>query len=140
MIVNGQELEIKLRGTTYHCPLDVTMGFIGGKWKSIVLWYLTEGHQRFGELKKQVPGITEKMLSLQLKQLERDGMITRKVFAEVPPRVEYSLTEDGKSLLPLLQEMSKWGINKARTEGIIQEVCLMKEEKRKAKKKAKGKK
>jgi DNA-binding HxlR family transcriptional regulator len=135
MIINGKEMEIKLHGQTYHCALDVTMGFIGGKWKSVVLWYLIENHKRFGELKKEMPGITEKMLSLQLKQLEKDGIISRKVFAEVPPRVEYCLTEHGKTLIPLLKEMALWGRTKATTEGIIVEVEKMKKKKKTKKKK-----
>eukprot|EP01035_Chromulina_nebulosa_P036430 gene36430-49075_t len=85
------------------------MSFIGGKWKTIVLWYLRKGSKRFGELKKQIPPITEKMLSLQLKELERDNIVKRTVYPEVPPRVEYELTEEGKTLLPLLEKMAEWG-------------------------------
>jgi DNA-binding HxlR family transcriptional regulator len=135
MIIDGKELIIKMKGQTYHCALDVAMGFIGGKWKSIVLWYLIDGSKRFGELKKDVPTITEKMLSLQLKQLEKDGIIGRKVYAEVPPRVEYCLTEEGKSLIPLLKEMALWGRTKAQKHGIIQEVEKMKKMKKKVKSK-----
>lgn len=132
MIVNGKEWQIKLYGEIFHCPLDLTSGFIGGKWKTIVLWYLVEGVKRFSELKKEIPGITEKMLSLQLKQLEKDGFIQRKIYAQVPPRVEYSLTEEGRTLIPLLKAMSLWGITKARKDGVIYEVT----EKKKAKKKS----
>ena len=121
MIINGKEYEILIEGKTYHCALDVTMDFIGGKWKTVVLWYLREGTLRFGELKKQIPTITEKMLSLQLKELERDGIITRKVYAEVPPRVEYCLTEEGKSLLPILEELALWGRNRAQKFGEVKE-------------------
>lgn len=122
MIIDGKELEVKMQGKTYHCALDITMDFIGGKWKSVVLWYLKDGCQRFGELRKQIPTITEKMLSLQLKQLEKDGIIERKVYAEVPPRVEYSMTEEGKTLIPVLEEIALWGRTKANKDGIIQEV------------------
>ena len=130
MFINGKELEIKMHGRTFHCALDVTMGYVGGKWKSVVLWYLHEGTKRFSELKRLIPSITEKMLSLQLKQLEKDGIIGRKVYAEVPPRVEYFLTEHGKTLIPMLQEMAKWGREKATKEGILQEVEKMKKVKK----------
>lgn len=109
MIVNGKKMEILLHNKTYHCAMDVTMDYIGGKWKTVVLWYLIEGKKRFGELNKEIPDITEKMLSIQLKQLETTGLVKREVFAEVPLRVEYSLTSFGKSLIPVLQEISKWG-------------------------------
>jgi DNA-binding HxlR family transcriptional regulator len=109
MIIEGKEYRIKMRGRIHHCALDVTMDYIGGKWKSIVLWYLRKEAKRFSELRRHVPGITEKMLSAQLRELERDGLVSRKVFAEVPPRVEYKLTKDGLTLLPLLEEIAKWG-------------------------------
>ena len=98
-----------MHGMEYHCALDVTMAFIGGKWKSIVLWYLRKERKRFSELKRNIPGITEKMLSLQLRELEKDGLVQRTIYAEVPPRVEYALTEEGRTLLPLLEELAKWG-------------------------------
>ena len=107
MIVNGKKMEIHLNNKTYHCAMDVTMDYIGGKWKTVVLWYLSEGKKRFGELNKIIPGITEKMLSIQLKQLETTGLVKREVFPEVPLRVEYSLTPFGKSLIPILNEISK---------------------------------
>jgi DNA-binding HxlR family transcriptional regulator len=122
MIVDGKELVVKMDGKTFHCALDVTMHFIGGKWKSIVLWYLRKDRKRFGELKKQIPGITEKMLSMQLKELEQDGIVGRTVYAEVPPRVEYYLTEEGKTMLPLLEELAKWGRMKGEKDGVIEEV------------------
>ena len=122
MIVNGKEYELKLRGQTFHCALDVTMNYIGGKWKTVVIWYLRKDKKRFGELKKHIPDITEKMLSLTLRQLESDGLVERTVFAEVPPRVEYSLTAQGKSLLPLVEEMAAWGRKKTKDEGQMVEV------------------
>lgn len=102
------------RGKLFHCPMDLTIDYIGGKWKSVVLWYLIKEKKRFGELKKLIPTITEKMLSLQLRQLEADGLIARQIFPEVPPRVEYTLTEEGKTLILLLKAMSSWGIRKAK--------------------------
>lgn len=117
MIINGKEYVYKIHGNTYHCAMDVTMNFIGGKWKTVVLWYLRNKTLRFGELKKQIPDITEKMLSIQLKSLEEDGLIKREVFAEVPLRVEYSMTEFGKSLIPILEAVAKWGRHLGDTQG-----------------------
>lgn len=121
MIINGKEYIYKIGGTTYHCAMDVTMNFIGGKWKTVVLWYLRNKTLRFGELKKQIPDITEKMLSIQLKSLEADGLVKRSEFDEVPLRVEYSLTEFGKSLNPILEAISKWGRNLGDKEGTLVE-------------------
>ncbi|MBP6575104.1 MAG: winged helix-turn-helix transcriptional regulator [Flavobacteriales bacterium] len=122
MIIDGNEHRILLNGHTYHCALDVTMDLVGGKWKAIVLWYLRKDKKRFSELRKQIPGITEKMLSLQLRQLEKDGFVNRKVHAEVPPRVEYALTLHGKTLLPLLEEIAKWGRMMGKKYGTIEKV------------------
>lgn len=109
MFVEGKEFEIRLNNRVYHCAMDITMDYIGGKWKTIVLWYLKKEPKRFSELKKLIPDITEKMLSLQLKELEASGIISRKVYAEVPPRVEYAFTEEGKTLLPALEAIAAWG-------------------------------
>ena len=109
MIIDGDEYRIHMNGRVYHCALDVTMELVGGKWKTIVLWYLRKDKKRFSELRRQIPGITEKMLSMQLRQLEKDGFVSRTIYPEVPPRVEYALTPHGKTLLPLLEEIAKWG-------------------------------
>ncbi|MGD1846882.1 MAG: winged helix-turn-helix transcriptional regulator [Salibacteraceae bacterium] len=101
----------------FHCALDVTMRFIGGKWKAVVIWYLRKEKKRFGELKSHIPDITDKMLSLQLKALEQDGIVSRKVYAQVPPKVEYQLTEEGASLIPIVEAIAHWGRTKAETEG-----------------------
>ena len=122
MIIEGKEYGFQMNGRVFHCALDITMNYIGGKWKTVVLWYLRKGAKRFSELKKHIPEITEKMLSIQLKQLEKDGIVSRKVFPEVPPRVEYVLTEEGKSLIPLLEEMALWGRNKGTKTGEMIEV------------------
>ena len=119
MIVNNQEKIIVLKGQEFHCAMDVTMHFIGGKWKTVVLWYLKKDRKRFSELKRLIPNITEKMLSLQLKDLEKDGIVSRKVYAEVPPKVEYFLTDFGKSLVPMLEEIARWGRNLAESKGKI---------------------
>lgn len=94
----------------YPCCTSVTMRFIGGKWKAVILFYLIDGPKRYNEIRKMIPTITERTLSLQLKQLEEDGIVNRKVFTAKPPlMVEYSLTELGETLLPLLKEIVKWG-------------------------------
>ncbi len=109
MIIDGKPTAIELDGALFHCALDVTMRYLGGKWKAVILWYLRNDAKRFSELKRLIPDITEKMLSLQLKQLEKDGLVRRTVFAEVPPRVEYGLTALGESLRPALEEIAAWG-------------------------------
>ncbi len=92
------------------CSIEYTLGKIGGKWKPVILWHLAyDGTQRYNEMRRLLPGITHKMLSQQLKELEVDGLIDRKQFNEVPPRVEYSISEKGLTLKPLLEEMHRWG-------------------------------
>lgn len=122
MIIDGKEYEVRMNGETYFCAMDLTMSFIGGKWKAVVLWYLKGGPKRFGELRKHVPGISEKMLSLQLRELEKDGIVKRTIFPEVPPRVEYELTSEGKTLVPALNAIAEWGRSKAKRDGEIAEV------------------
>lgn len=82
---------------------------IGGRWKGVVLWWLLGGKLRFGELRRKLPNCTERMLTVQLRELEEDGLLTRTVYAEVPPRVEYELTPFGKSLEPILRALRDWG-------------------------------
>ena len=91
------------------CPVEVTMGLIGDKWKVLIVRDLLTGTKRFGELKKSVTGITQKVLTSHLRDMEASGLVKRKVYAEVPPRVEYSLTKTGLSLKPILDSMVKWG-------------------------------
>lgn len=91
------------------CPVETTLLLIGEKWKVLILRDLMEGTKRFGELKKSIGTISQKMLTQQLREMEEDGLVSRKAYAEVPPRVEYSLTEDGVSLKPILDSMWAWG-------------------------------
>ena len=102
-----------MRHDTYTCnqgcPVEATLELIGGKWKGVILYHLMERTYRFGELKKTMPGITQRMLTKQLRELEADGIINRKVYAEVPPKVEYSLTEIGESLRDVVMRMRDWG-------------------------------
>lgn len=93
----------------YDCPIEATLAVIGGKWKAITIYYLMDGDKRFSELMKLLETVSSRMLTKQLQELERDGVIARKVFAEVPPRVEYSLTDYGKTLVPVIQQICHWG-------------------------------
>jgi DNA-binding HxlR family transcriptional regulator len=123
MIVKGKNVAYKLQGRIYHCAMDITMDYVGGKWKTVVLWYLKNETHRFAELKKLIPDITEKMLSIQLKKLEDSGLIKRKVFGTKPPiRVEYSLTEFGKTLIPALNAIAKWGRDLGESKGNVVDV------------------
>ena len=92
-----------------NCPVKVTMDIIGGKWKPIILYYLKEEPQRFGELQRLIPHVTKKMLTQQLRELEQDEIVVRQVYDQVPPKVEYSLSEYGKSLKSVLEQMAIWG-------------------------------
>lgn len=91
------------------CPVETTLTLIGDKWKVLILRDLLTGTKRFGELKKSVGGVSQKVLTAQLRDMEESGLVNRKVYAEVPPRVEYSLTKLGKSLNPILDAMKCWG-------------------------------
>ena len=91
------------------CPVETTLLLIGDKWKVLVLRELINGTKRFGELKKSISSISQKVLTQQLRGMEEDGLVDRKVYAEIPPKVEYSLTEDGISLKPILDSMLAWG-------------------------------
>lgn len=93
----------------YHCDLEITLELIGGKWKSLILYYLLKGPKRTSELKRLIPAITQKMLVQTLRELEHDSVISRKSYNQVPPKVEYSTTELGQSLEPILKELCKWG-------------------------------
>ncbi len=101
-----------------HCPVEATINLIGGKYKSLILWNLISGTLRFSDLRREVPGATPKMLTQQLRQLETDGLIKRKVYPVVPPKVEYSLTEFGKSIKPVLESMYSWGTGYLQDQGL----------------------
>ena len=93
----------------YSCPVEATMDVIGGKWKTLIIHHLLQDMKRFGKLKRLIPQITQRMLTSQLRQLEQHGIVHRKVYAEVPPKVEYSLTKFGRTLEPALDVMHSWG-------------------------------
>lgn len=98
-------------GKTYHCLVEAALDVIGGKWKPLILWALGDKVLRFSELQKAIPGVNTKMLTKQLRELEEDGVIKRKVYPEVPPRVEYSITDFGMTLIPILEALCNWGAN-----------------------------
>lgn len=91
------------------CPVEATLGVIEGRWKVMVLHYLLDGTKRFNELHRLLKGVSHRTLTLQLRELERDGVLRRKVYAQIPPKVEYSLTPLGQSLKPVLRAMHDWG-------------------------------
>ncbi len=93
----------------FGCPVEATLDVIGGKWKGVIVFHLLSGTKRFNELRRLTPDVTQRMLTRQLRELESDRIVTRVVYAEVPPKVEYSLTEYGQTLAPVLQTMQKWG-------------------------------
>ena len=109
------------------CPVAATLDLIGGKYKALILWHLSESKLRFSELKKAVSGATAKMLTQQLRELEADMLIHREVFPVIPPKVEYSLTELGKSLLPVLAAMRDWGAQYLLSKDLISNCFMMKD-------------
>ena len=102
-------IEAKAKTELPACPVETTLTLIGDKWKVLILRDLMPGTKRFGELKKSVGNVSQKVLTAQLRAMEESGLVNRKVYAEVPPKVEYSLTELGKSLKPILDSMWAWG-------------------------------
>lgn len=92
-----------------NCPIGATIKILSGKWKILILFSLEAGTKRFNELRRELPGITQRMLTNQLRELENDKIIVRKVYAQVPPKVEYSLSDIGKTLKPVLEQLRKWG-------------------------------
>ncbi len=107
-----------MKQTEYKCPLEATMEIIGGKYKGIILGHLINKTLRYNELQKLIPQATPKMLIQQLKELEANGIIERKLYPVVPPKTEYSLSERGKTLVPIIIELNKWGINYLKEENI----------------------
>ncbi len=100
---------VSMSEAKYYCPVEVTLEVIGGKWKCVILWWLRRDVKRFGELRQLIPGITQKILTQQLRELEEDGLIRREAYREAPPRVEYSLTPSGETVRPITELMCEWG-------------------------------
>lgn len=111
-----------------HCPVQTTIDLIGGKYKALILWHLSSGTLRFNQLQKLITSATPRMLTLQLRELESQNLIARKVYAEVPPRVEYSMTELGRSLMPILTAMRDWGAEYLRSQNVEPNCFMMDDE------------
>ncbi len=99
----------EVRRDWHYCEVATTLEVMSGRWKAVILFHLMDGTKRFGELRRKLPGVTQRMLTLQLRELQRDGVVQRVVYAEMPPKVEYSLTQFGHSLTPVLIAMRDWG-------------------------------
>lgn len=110
---------------TECCPVEATLDLIGGKYKALILWHLSDGKLRFSQLRKVVSSATAKMLTQQLRELEAQKLVHREVFPEVPPHVEYSLTDLGQSLMPILMAMRDWGAGYLRTNKHLETCCFM---------------
>jgi DNA-binding HxlR family transcriptional regulator len=105
-------------GKRYHCPVELTLDVVGGKWRTVILAHLKEGVHRYGELRRRMPDVSEKMLVQRLRELERDGLVERRDKGTVPPHVEYRLTDEGHSLAPVLQALYDWGTGRAARAGV----------------------
>lgn len=114
--------------TTDHCPVQTTLELIGGKYKALILWHLSDGTLRFSGLRKVITEATPKMLTQQLRELEAQDLIHREVYPVIPPKVEYSLTDLGRSLMPVLISMRDWGANYLRSQN-LESTCFMMDKK-----------
>lgn len=111
---------VKLKEQIYPCTVSLTMDLVGGKWKAVILYHLKDGAKRYNELRKEMPSVTEMTLSLQLKQLEKDELVSRAAYGDKPPlKVVYSLTDFGKTFIPVLDAITAWGNQVAREKGEI---------------------
>lgn len=100
----------RFRDREYACPVELALGAVQGKWKVLILWHLRDATLRYSALRRRIPKVTHKMLAQQLRELEADGLVHREVYPVVPPKTEYSLTDEGRTLLPMLQAMQQWGV------------------------------
>lgn len=123
MAIDFEKELYQIEEKTYPCTTSITMEYIGGKWKMVILYHLKDGVKRYNELRKIMPMVTERTLSLQLKQMEEDGIVKRKVHTLKPPlKVEYSLTDFGKTLIPLLELISEWGSTVAKAKAKVVQI------------------
>ena len=111
-------MTVKTENKTYQCSFEFALDMVSGKWKSLVLYYLSEGTLRYGEIRKKIDGITQKMLTQTLRDLEKNGLISRKVYPVVPPKVEYTITQSGAELIPIFQSLQAWGERVAVEQGV----------------------
>jgi DNA-binding HxlR family transcriptional regulator len=114
MVTKENNLIVLDENNPLKCPITRTHFIIGGKWKIVILYYLRKGPLRFGEIDARIPAISRKILTDQLRDLVLSGLVSRQPFSEIPPRVEYQLTEMGQSLMPVFEEMYKWGMNEGK--------------------------
>ena len=101
--------KLSFKDKKFSSAVELSLNILGGKWKILIIWQLKDSPKRYGELKKSLPGVTHKMLTQQLRELEQDEIISRKVYSEIPPKVEYSLTILGKTIIPVIDLLSDWG-------------------------------
>jgi len=111
--------KITCKGKEYNCAFEYTLALISGKWKGLILWHLQNKTLRYGELRKTLGNITQKMLTQTLRTLEEDQLITRKVYPIVPPKVEYTITKRGLKLIPIFEQLIDWGTEVAALEGVV---------------------
>jgi DNA-binding HxlR family transcriptional regulator len=107
--MENENCTITYNSITYKCAIALALSIIGGKWKPLILWHLKDKVLRFGELKRTLGTVTQKTLTQQLRELESDGLIYRNIYTQIPPKVEYSLTDKGRTVLPILEMISRWG-------------------------------
>jgi DNA-binding HxlR family transcriptional regulator len=100
----------EIQDRSYSCPVELSLSVVGGKWTVLVLWHLRGGTRRYSEIRRAIPGITHKMLAQRLRELEADGLVHREVYPVVPPRTEYTLTDEGERMIPALEAMQRWGV------------------------------
>tara|TARA_Y100001933_G_C18990207_1_gene560210 strand:+ start:729 stop:1094 length:366 start_codon:yes stop_codon:yes gene_type:complete len=102
--------EFRFKDKTYRCYFELTLDLIGGKWKPVIIYHLgQQDNMRYSDIRRKIPKITERMLTKQLRELESDGIVNRKIYPVIPPKVEYSLTKEGRGLMPVLKELRNWG-------------------------------
>jgi DNA-binding HxlR family transcriptional regulator len=116
-IAQNQLVMAKNNSEVFSCPMEETLKVLGGKWKPVIIYFISTDVRRFGELSRMVTGISKRMLTANLRELEDDKIISRKVYAEVPPRVDYTLTDVGQSLMPVINLMYQWGESRQKSQG-----------------------
>jgi len=119
-------MEVKTDKKIYQCSFEFALDMVSGKWKSLVLYYLSEETLRYSEIRRKIDGITQKMLTQTLRELEKNGLVSRKVYPVVPPKVEYTITQSGAELIPIFQGLQAWGERVATEQGVAV-VCNTKE-------------
>lgn len=116
-LIENQLVMKKNNAEFFSCPVEETQKVLGGKWKPVIIYFISTDVRRFGELSRMITGISKRMLTANLRELEEDKIISRKVYAEVPPRVDYTLTDVGQSLMPVINLMYKWGESRQKSKG-----------------------